>query len=169
MLVLQMGGDCRWLHWAVELQTTMDTLFWDDKGGESSQSAGSPGARESLFWRRKLQHSRRGASNLRAASGGYQSDPVKDSFQGPLHPITSEGDGRLIDSAQDSRPLRKLLAQAATSRSLRATLPSCCVRRRTTMARSRRPRLSLPATCSAWQPSAARRRHHGEPPAPMAP
>jgi uncharacterized protein YyaL (SSP411 family) len=33
-MVLQMGGDCRWLRWAVELQDTMDALFWDDRGGE---------------------------------------------------------------------------------------------------------------------------------------
>ena len=33
-LSLQMGGDCRWLRWAVELQDTMDALFWDEKGGE---------------------------------------------------------------------------------------------------------------------------------------
>ena len=31
---LQAGGDCRWLRWAVQLQDTMDALFWDDKGGE---------------------------------------------------------------------------------------------------------------------------------------
>ena len=30
---MQACGDVQWLEWAVELQETMDTLFWDPTGG----------------------------------------------------------------------------------------------------------------------------------------
>jgi hypothetical protein len=35
------GGGLRWLQWAVQLQETLDSLFWDPTGGYEMQFVGS--------------------------------------------------------------------------------------------------------------------------------
>ena len=43
------GGGVEWLQWAVQLQGTMDRLFWDETGGGYFSTSGTDPSSESLF------------------------------------------------------------------------------------------------------------------------